>query len=54
MGLLSVAAQQALAATLLEPTAPLRLGPCVGAEPDLAEVLLLAGQEPGASRLPLR
>ena len=52
--LLSVAAQRALASTLLEPSATVPLGPWGVEEPELATVLQQAGPEPGASRLPLR
>ena len=52
--LLSVAAQRALATTLLEPSATLALGSPGLNEPDLAEVLQGAGPELGPSRLPLR
>ena len=52
--LFSVAAQRALASTLLEPSATVPLGPWGVEEPELATVLQQAGPEPGASRLPLR
>ena len=52
--LLSVAAQKALASTLLEPSARVPLGPPGLDEPDLAEVLQQAGAEASPSRLPLR
>ena len=52
--LLSVTAQRALASTLLDPGAPLPLGPAGEDEPALAEVLQQAGAEASPSRLPLR